>query len=200
MADGATAGASRDNRKAIPVTCTLHRGSGKRRRDMTGHEPHFVIIRLCSCGTVSLREGDDGGNAISLSPAEAGPLLDAISAAFVPGTAEPSPGTVGCLACLGSLVTAPRPAPFGEVTCTMPAVRGSRPRSATAALPRLNYSSRLPAAPDREPGCDSEDSADGDHRHDRFGEVGIDGEGGARGHKDSALLLFPVDEQHEADS
>jgi hypothetical protein len=26
MADGATAGASRDNRKAIPVSCALHRG------------------------------------------------------------------------------------------------------------------------------------------------------------------------------
>ncbi|MGH3755452.1 MAG: hypothetical protein ACRDRP_22705 [Pseudonocardiaceae bacterium] len=82
---------------------------------MTGHEPHFVIIRICSCGTVSLREGDDGGDAVSLSPSEAGPLLDAISSAFVPGTTESS-SSPGCLGCVGSLVTGPRPAPFGELT------------------------------------------------------------------------------------
>ncbi|MGH3717244.1 MAG: hypothetical protein ACRDRI_00060 [Pseudonocardiaceae bacterium] len=76
-------------------------------------EPEFVIVRICTRGTVSLRDGDIGGDAVSLTPSEATPLLEAISAAFVPGTAESSPG---CLDCLGSLVTGPRPAPFGELT------------------------------------------------------------------------------------
>ncbi|MGH3809412.1 MAG: hypothetical protein ACRDRU_22855 [Pseudonocardiaceae bacterium] len=76
-------------------------------------EPEFVLVRICTCGTVSLRDGDIGGDAVSLTPSEATPLLDAISAAFAPGTAEPP---LDCLDCLGSLVTGPRPAPFGELT------------------------------------------------------------------------------------
>jgi hypothetical protein len=74
------------------------------------HEPEFVLVRICTCGKVSLREGDIGGDAVSLAPSEAKPLLESISAAFVPGTAEPSADVLDCLACVGSLVTGPRPA------------------------------------------------------------------------------------------
>ncbi|MGH3711304.1 MAG: hypothetical protein ACRDRQ_25085 [Pseudonocardiaceae bacterium] len=99
----------------------------ERRNDVTGQapftgtldgsrEPEFVIVRICTCGTVSLRDGDIGGDAVSLTPSEATPLLEAISAAFVPGTAESPPGCLNCLDCLGDLVTGPRPAPFGELT------------------------------------------------------------------------------------
>ncbi|MGH3686472.1 MAG: hypothetical protein ACRDRE_14155 [Pseudonocardiaceae bacterium] len=79
-------------------------------------EPEIVIVRICTCSTVSLRDGDIVGDTVSLTPTEATPLLDAISAAFVPGTTEPPPDCLSCLDCLGSLVTGPRPAPFGELT------------------------------------------------------------------------------------
>jgi hypothetical protein len=44
MPDGATAGASRDNRKAIPVSCALHQGARATRSSSTLRSPGSGVI------------------------------------------------------------------------------------------------------------------------------------------------------------
>lgn len=78
-------------------------------------KPEYVIVRICSCGKVSLRDGDVGGDAVSLTASEAKPPLDAISDAYVPGTA----GSTSGLSALPRLLRLP-----GDRTSTRAIRRG----------------------------------------------------------------------------
>jgi hypothetical protein len=97
----------------------------------------FVIVRISACGEVSLREGDAGGDAVSLTARDAIPLLEAINAAFArasfPGPGRWSAGLVAhCVACYGSLAAGQPPTSPGGTCgfpCTRPPLRlpGARP-------------------------------------------------------------------------
>ncbi|MGH3684114.1 MAG: hypothetical protein ACRDSM_03455 [Pseudonocardiaceae bacterium] len=91
----------------------------------------FVIVRISACGEVSLRDGDAGGDAVSLPSRDAVPLMDAITAAFARAS-SPAPGRwpgglVHCVACYGSLAAGlPPTSPGGTCGATGTSPPGHR--------------------------------------------------------------------------
>ncbi|MGH3752751.1 MAG: hypothetical protein ACRDRP_08650 [Pseudonocardiaceae bacterium] len=109
----------------------------------------FVIVRISACGEVSLRDGDSGGDAVSLTARDATALMDAISAAFArTGPHQPGRWPAGlrpahCLACYGSLAAGQLPTSPGG-TCGAAGTSPPAPRDPPRTVCCDVTSTRLP--------------------------------------------------------
>jgi hypothetical protein len=64
MPDGATAGASRDNRKAIPVSCALHRGARGFSNLVVGKQGGEIVLDVHVTGACVIILDEDAATAL----------------------------------------------------------------------------------------------------------------------------------------